>query len=137
MNVIFYSAEDTGNAARLLTAVGAAVPSASIHQCGSVLGFMKLLIRPLDKSTVCIILAESQKDLSDVLVIRDPIERLFPILVLPSFDEYLISRGHMLRPRLITSVESDFREVKQVLRKLAENEACAEPLQGCLDGKQR
>ncbi|MCD6199973.1 MAG: hypothetical protein J7K15_15635, partial [Deltaproteobacteria bacterium] len=53
--------------------------------------------------------------------VRDLIWDLRLILILPDREAGTIAKGHILRPRFLTYLDSDFTEVAAVLKKMLSN----------------
>jgi len=65
-----------------------------------------------------VILAPGRKILLELQDLDQMLERLRVILILPDADPQTIARGHNLRPRYLSNIQSDFQDVAAVLRKM-------------------
>ena len=79
------------------------------------------LRQPKDDPTIAVILAGSQKELADMLSIRDLLDRSRIILILPDRSEDTITKGYSMFPRFVTYVDSNFNWVTAVLSKMLSN----------------
>lgn len=68
--------------------------------------------------TIAVFLAASKEELSELVSIRNLLADLRIILVLPDARDDTISKGHTLRPRFLTDVDSDFLDIVAVLGKM-------------------
>jgi hypothetical protein len=88
---------------------------------GSIETLARKLRHPRDEHTIAVILAGSRKDLIDILAIRDLLDGLRVILILPDREEDTVSQGLTLRPSFLTCVDSDFSMAEAVLKKMLSN----------------
>ena len=68
--------------------------------------------------------------MAQVLIIDDDEFMLRVILILPDADPQTIARGHNLRPRYLSNIQSDFQDVAAVLRKMLAFPEFYAPVQG-------
>ncbi|MEW6658298.1 MAG: hypothetical protein AB1424_06535 [Thermodesulfobacteriota bacterium] len=81
-------------------------------------GLARRLRRPDNGLEVAVILAASRKKLRELQFLEQMLESLRLILILPDAAPQTIAQGHNLRPRYVTQMGSDFRDVSAVLRKM-------------------
>ncbi len=79
------------------------------------------LCQPKGDLTIAVLLVSTQEELLDILSIRDLLDRVRVIIILPDRNEDTISKGHTLFPRFLTHVDSDFSWVTAVLKKMLSN----------------
>ena len=79
------------------------------------------LRRPKGDPAIAVLLAGSQKDFMDILSIRDLLDQLRIILILPDRNDDTVRKGHALFPRFLTYVDGNFDWVKAVLEKMLSN----------------
>ncbi len=79
------------------------------------------LRQPLDGFTIAIFMASSHDNLMDFLTIKDLLDDVRIILILPDRNEDTIKAGHTLRPRFLTYLDSNFSWVETVLKKMLSN----------------
>ena len=65
-----------------------------------------------------ILLAVTQKDLDDILVIRKMLQNMRIILIAPDNKDATIAKGHLLRPRFMCHIMSDFTEISDVIKNI-------------------
>jgi len=70
-------------------------------------------------ATVAVLFPADQRDLADLVAIKDLLEGLRIILVLPDSYKETISAGHRLRPRYITFAGGNLDDVISVLEKIS------------------
>ena len=76
------------------------------------------LCRPEKKLTAAVLLTTSKQELLDILSIKDLLFNMRIILVLPDREEDTVTKGHSLRPRFLTYIDSDFGDIAAVLSKM-------------------
>jgi hypothetical protein len=76
------------------------------------------LSQPKEDSTVAVLFAASKDELLNILSIRDLLFNVRIILVLPDREDDTIAKGHSLRPRFLTYVDSDSEKIIAVLGKM-------------------
>jgi len=79
------------------------------------------LRQPKEDSVIAVLLAEREKDLVDILAIKDLLSDIRVVLVLPDREKDTITKGHSLRPRFLSYANSDYSEVSTVLSKMIKN----------------
>ena len=79
------------------------------------------LRHPKKDLTIAVLLADSQKELENILSVKDFFSDVRIILILPDRNKNTIIKGHTLFPRFLTYVDSDFNWVTAVLEKMLSN----------------
>lgn len=72
----------------------------------------------LRNGDVMILFAASNQELEDLLAIHDKFEEFRVILILPDRDTETIAVSHILKPRFISFVDSDIRNLEKVIAKM-------------------
>lgn len=121
MSVIFYSGPDNEHGKRLRRVIEMVVSRSRIEAFRTVSSLAGRFRMPTEAGTVVVLHASGQKDLDDIVGIREYLVESRMILVLPGRDEETVAKGHILRPRLMTYEDSDFLEVAAVLGRLKES----------------
>jgi len=70
------------------------------------------------EETIAVLFAVDRKDLLDLISIRDLLDNIGIILILPDDKKETISAGHRLRPRYISYTDGNFKDVAAVLNKM-------------------
>ena len=119
MNVLLYiSCGSRPEKIGLLSKIESAVLDNTVEVIN---GFEKLLERLKRFShtiEVAILFAYSKDALSNILSVKELLEDVRIILILPDRLPETISKGHLLRPRFMTYADSDLEDVKAVLIKM-------------------
>ncbi len=76
------------------------------------------LSRPGGGIAATIIVASSEEELFNFELFRDILLRAPLILILPDHEKETITKGHALRPRFLSYIDSDFSQVRDVLKKI-------------------
>ena len=82
----------------------------------------QILHKPLNGVDAAVIFRATRKGLLDLLNLRDALLRLPVILILPDQKNETIAKGHSLRPRFLSYMDSDFSDVRDVLQKILEKQ---------------
>ena len=102
--------------------VGNVIPKGSLWICHSLKDFPQTLHRcPWGGCKIAVILATNKQELEEFVSLRELLDGLSIILILPDRRNETISRGHCLYPRFVTYVDSDFKDVAAVLEKMIRN----------------
>lgn len=76
------------------------------------------LQQPENMFSLAVLICASREDLFKIKALSHLMTDVGIILILPGREEDLITLGHSFLPRFLTFVDSDFKEVAEVLRKL-------------------
>ncbi|MCP4670145.1 MAG: hypothetical protein GY857_02455 [Desulfobacula sp.] len=117
-NILLFSPPENSAAIRLQGAVANVVPWDNITIIQKTESLFHILRQPQNKVEATVILVSSCKELDDLLNFRDLLHRNCIILVLPDQNKTTITLGHVLRPRFLTFTDSDFSDVRDVLKKI-------------------
>jgi excinuclease UvrABC ATPase subunit len=119
--VVLFANEKSGVAGRRLQrAIESAVSDQHLENLKSIKELSKRLSRFPSEIAVAVLLAESKDQLSKLLSLRDFLDDVRIILVLPDRENETMSKGHLLRPRFLTYVDGNFTDIAQVLSKMLE-----------------
>lgn len=103
-------------------------PSQRTEICKTISSLSSRLCQPKYDLDVAVFVSASKDELEALLSINNLIDDLPIILVLPDQDCETVSRGHILRPRFLTYLDSDFSDIVAVLEKMGVNKGyCASP----------
>jgi len=70
---------------------------------------------------IAVLLAQSNDQLSEFFPLKEFLEDVRIILILPNLERETITKGHLLRPRYIDYVDGDFSNVGAVLEKMSDS----------------
>jgi hypothetical protein len=118
MKVLYYGVSKNGDGKRLHKAIESVVPVEDIEVYRDVEALSKRLRHSTYDLNICVFFTESKAELFDLVIIKKLLLNLRIILILPDGDDETISMGHTLFPRFLTYVDSDFKDVKAVLKKM-------------------
>jgi len=116
--LLLYTPLANGASHRLEKVLAAVVPEQTTEVVHTAEGLAQRLRRPFNGLEVAVILAPGRKNLLELQDLDQMLERLRVILILPDADPQTIARGHNLRPRYLSNIQSDFQDVAAVLRKM-------------------
>jgi hypothetical protein len=63
---------------------------------------------------------QSREDFAQIYLLKDFLEHVYLLLVVPDEDRETIARAHRLRPRVVTRLDGDGSEMKNVLKRMLE-----------------
>ena len=103
---------------RLVNAIESVVPETRMEIHRTIDSLSDRLHQCRYDSATAVLLATSTQDLFELLSIRDLIQKARVILILPDREKTTIANGHALYPRFLSYVDSDFKDVAAVLKKM-------------------
>lgn len=120
MKLFVYSKKSDGATNRLQVQIDSCMQDKITETFNSVKNLSKRLCLPNTKmeETIAVLFAIDKKDLLDLLSIRDLLDDIGIILILPDDKKETISAGHRLRPRYISYADGNFNDVAAVLNKM-------------------
>ncbi|NQT58554.1 MAG: hypothetical protein HQ557_06185 [Bacteroidetes bacterium] len=117
MSLLFYTANTKG-AGQLLWSLHQDLASEYKAEFFQTIDTLSQKLRqPQGYQSIAVLLASTQEELTDILTIRNLLDDVRIILILPDRNKETISKGHSLYPRFLTYVDSDFSWVAAVLKK--------------------
>ena len=116
--VIFYASKNNGASKRLQRLIGSLVPENSLEINRTIKNLSKSLSHSRTYKTLAILLADNKADLLELLAICDLLINIRIILVLPDDEKETIAKGHLIYPRFISFITSDFKDVGATLEKI-------------------
>lgn len=118
MQIILYLSGDNTINQRLRQTVEASQNPGDIHVCRSILGLRERLLEMMHDGCLVVLLAATQTDLGELLRLSQLLFDFRIILVLPDQAQETLTLGHLIYPRFITYIDSDFQDLAAVLNKL-------------------
>ena len=106
------------DSARLRDIVEGVVLPENIIVVRSIENLLRILRQPLNGVAAAVIFDSTEQELNSLLPFKELLLRTPVILVLPNNDRNTVAKGHSLRPRFVTFADSDFSDVRDVLRKM-------------------
>ena len=118
VNILFYSSKTQDHEIGLGASLRVLVPDESVEMYRSVEEFANRLLHLIDHDAIVIIQAGDRQELLRILSLRDLLQGIRVILLVPDREEETISLAHRLRPRFLANSESGFSDTMSVLRKM-------------------
>ena len=119
MRLLLFSSSPKGAGERLHRLLEAVFPGQKSEIIRTISDLSARLLQPLKyHPNVAILVSKSKDELSELLSIRDLFDDVRIILVLPDRERDTVSKGHILRPRFLTYIDSHFLEIAAVLNKI-------------------
>ncbi len=121
VNIILYDSLRGDHGERLKKLILTLVPKKMAEIFHDIDELTHKLRQPSYNFTIAVLLAGNSEDLLELCMIRDLLFNIRVILILPEHDKKTVERGHLLRPSLISYIDSYQTEVRAVLDKLLGN----------------
>jgi hypothetical protein len=118
MSWLLYLSDNSGLEDRLFKVIDASVPKSDFEICRSPQDLSKRLRQPCLDVRVMVLCIESKEAWREILSLRDLLSERKNILILPDEDEDTMAEVFTLSPRFITWVDSDFRDLGAVLKRM-------------------
>ena len=117
--MLYFASLVDGIGEKLKTVVEASVPVEERIEVYRKVDDVTYRLRQLRSNlSLVVILAANQDDLANILSIRELLNDLRIILVLPDSEQDTVRKGLGLRPRYLTYAHSNFTDVAAVLNKM-------------------
>jgi len=94
------------------------VPDEGVETYTSIEELANRLLHLIDHDAIVIIQAGDREELLRILSLRDALQNVRVILLVPDREDETISLAHRLRPRFLANSESGFSDTMSVLRKM-------------------
>ena len=121
MTLLIYSTETDDAEQRLRRVIELLLPEKKLKFYRSINDLSCELRQPVFKQRIVIIMTSSRDELEDILSIRQLLEDTKIILIAPDANANTLARGHTLRPRFLSTCNSDFVDIAAVLAKMIRN----------------
>jgi hypothetical protein len=122
MKVLYYGTINHSDGNRLQKAIESIVPIENAEIYTEIEQLGRRLHLPTCDISIFIFFTKSKAELFDLVLLKESLLNLRIILILPDEDKETINMGHTLFPRFITYIDSDFNDVKAVLKKMIQQE---------------
>ena len=132
MQLLFYSSGDDQDEKRLEAAVHQIIPESKIELFKSLDDLRERLRRPVEPDSIAVLSALNQEELQQMQGFRRLLTEIYVILVIPDRKKSTIGLAHLLLPRFLSQVKSDFADLKIVLDKMYLNSQRHQLLDGGL-----
>ena len=118
MNLLVYAAKSDGVAQHLQQVIEEIVPKKNLQIYRNFNSLSYRLQQPMNGLKIAILLVGNDQDLTDFISLKDLLSELRIILILPDREPSTFAKGHKLGPRYMTYTDSDFQDIRAVLRKM-------------------
>ena len=118
MNLVIYANANNGIAERLRRAIEPMVPLEQVMTFTTIDGLKRKLRQPAHGLAIAVLLAASRQDLVELHAIKDLLDDIRIILILPDGENETTALGHKLSPRFISYINGSFDDVGAVLHKM-------------------
>jgi hypothetical protein len=118
MNLIFYSSMGGKTEERLQTVIASVIPVRKRDIFRTIADLWGRLLLPKNGMAIALLLAEKRDQLAELVSMSNLFRNTRVILIAPDREKETIALAHLLRPRLLTYIDSDFTEVLNVLTKI-------------------
>jgi hypothetical protein len=121
MQLLFYSSGDDQDEKRLEAAVHQVIPESKIELFKRVDDLRERLRTPVEPDSIAVLSALNRGELQQIQVFRPLLVEIYVVLVIPDRKKSTIELAHLLLPRFLSCVNSDFTDLKIVLNKMYMN----------------
>jgi len=118
MDLVIYANAENGAGERLRRAIELRVPIEQVTTFMTIDSLERKLRQPAHGLTIAVLLAASRQDLLELYAIKDLLDDIKIILILPDSESETTALGHKLSPRFISYISGNFDDVGAVLRKM-------------------
>ncbi len=121
MQLLFYSNGNDQNAKRLEAAVHKVIPKGRIEPFKSLIELRERLRTPVEPDSIAVLSASDREELERMQQIRGLLPEIYVVLVLPDLKKSTIRLAHLLLPRFLSQKDSDFTDLRVVLKRMYVN----------------
>ena len=120
MKVILFTTSSDSVSMNLLELLNTLTTNQNIEVIRTIDELIVKLRNPRIEPMLAVIQAADRNELKSLINIRDLIDDTRLFLILPDHEPETISKGHSLRPRYITYLDSDYSSCAAVLKNMLE-----------------
>ena len=128
MAVLLYAKAGAPDGARLERLLETHLCEVEMETYETLQSFSQRFSQPVQDPSVAILLFMNREDLIEALSIRDRIQDVGLILIVPDREEETIALAHQLRPRFLADLQNDLMTVTAVAEKMLKIRAGEPPL---------
>ncbi len=121
MRLLFYSSGDDQNERRLEEEVRRVIPESQIESFKSLDDFRERVRMPIEPDSIAVLSASNREELQQMQLLRELLTEIYVILVIPDRKKSTIELAHLLLPRFLSQIESDFTDLRKVVDKMYKN----------------
>jgi hypothetical protein len=119
MRFLFYAPENDGDGKRLQSVVENLFSTMNLEILHSIEDLQSSLRVPLGKNSVAVLMASSVEELKEFITLKDLMENISLVLVVPDNELKTLELAHLLFPRYMEYKGNEFHFLSQVLTYLA------------------
>lgn len=123
MNVAIYAPSTNIYSKILNRNLGELNPELGVEIHRSICSLKQRLCQPVNELLAAVLYVAGEDELTEFLRMQDLFWDLPVILIVSSLDRKTFTRAHILRPRFLTDVDDDFKDVAGVLQRLLDKKA--------------
>ena len=121
MKVLFYSSDEKGGGLKVQDLVTAKIPRECLEIYRSIRELSNRLRYRSQDVAAAVLVATGTEDLKSLVSIRNLLENIRNILILPNSDQRNISLGHSLYPRFIGFADGSLDDIAAVINNVFGN----------------
>jgi hypothetical protein len=121
MQLLYYTSGDDQTGKRLEAAVHKVIPENKIELFKRLDDLRERLRMPVEPDSVAVLIASNREELQRMQFLRPLLIEIYVILVIPDRKKRTIELAHLLLPRFLTRISSNFADLKIVLNKMYMN----------------
>ena len=118
MHVLFYAKKKGGITDSLGRIIEGAVPKKNLEKYSTIAGLSQRLRLPTNNLGIAVIAVTTKRQLNQIVAIRHLLADIRIILIVPDRAPDTVAEAHILSPRFLTYVDSDFSSIEAVLAKM-------------------
>jgi hypothetical protein len=118
LRILFYSSQKEESGTGIGERLRMLVPEDELKIYRSIEELVHGLYRLYDPDTIVLLQARDREELLRIVSLRDLLQGLRIILLIPDRNGETISLAHRLRPRFLSNSENDFSDTFSVLQKM-------------------
>ena len=121
MQLLLYSSGDDQDEKRLEAAIHKVIPESKIELFKRLDDFRERLRKPVEPDSIAVLSVPNRKELQKMQLLRRLLTEIYVVLVIADRKKSTIELAHLLLPRFLSQVNSDFTDLKIVLNKMYVN----------------
>lgn len=118
MQLLLYLGGDNQDDKRLEAAVHEVIPGSKIELFKRLDDFRERLRVPVEPDSIAVLSVPNREELQKMQLLRRLLTEIYVVLVIADRKKSTIELAHLLLPRFLSRVNSDFTDLKIVLNKM-------------------
>ena len=129
MRTFIYASRDDPQSKRLEAVVRTVIPGGLIESFAGLARFEKRLRMLVEPDSIAVLAIASRVELKQMQALRGLLTEIYIIMVIPDWEKGTVAQAHLLLPRFLSLMESDFVNLRIVLDKMyAHSQRTPEPV---------